>query len=60
MRVSGRAFIVFIAFRRLAKDESLWACLAALASYHKNLDTAEIAYASLGLADKVIIDSLIH
>jgi len=38
---------------RLAKDESLWASLAALASYHKNLDTAEIAYASLGLADKV-------
>lgn len=38
---------------RFARDESLWACLAAMAAYHKQLSTAEVAYAAIDESDKV-------
>ena len=38
---------------RFANDEKLWGCLALLAIYHKELNTAETAFAALGLQDKV-------
>eukprot|EP00794_Sanderia_malayensis_P011126 gene11126-12297_t len=38
---------------RFVKDETLWACLAAMAAYGKELSTAEIAYAAIEEADKV-------
>lgn len=36
------------------QDESLWACLAAMAAYHKQLATAEVAYAAI---DEVCIQT---
>ncbi|KAL5004430.1 hypothetical protein ScPMuIL_017886 [Solemya velum] len=38
---------------RFVKDEILWACLAAMSAYAKELNTAEIAYAAIKEADKV-------
>ncbi|XP_060098406.1 intraflagellar transport protein 80 homolog isoform X2 [Heteronotia binoei] len=38
---------------RFVKDLTLWACLAAMAVASKEMDTAEIAYASIGEIDKV-------
>uniref|UniRef100_W5M7E3 Intraflagellar transport 80 n=1 Tax=Lepisosteus oculatus TaxID=7918 RepID=W5M7E3_LEPOC len=38
---------------RFAKDQTLWACLAAMAIASKELTTAEIAYAAIGEIDKV-------
>jgi len=38
---------------RFVKDEPLWACLAAMSAYAKELSTAEIAYAAIEEADKV-------
>lgn len=38
---------------RFVKDTTLWACLATMASYGKELNTAEIAYAAIDEADKV-------
>ncbi|XP_054838569.1 intraflagellar transport protein 80 homolog isoform X2 [Eublepharis macularius] len=38
---------------RFVKDQTLWACLAAMAVASKDMDTAEIAYASIGEIDKV-------
>ncbi|XP_066565455.1 intraflagellar transport protein 80 homolog isoform X1 [Amia ocellicauda] len=38
---------------RFAKDEELWACLAAMAIASKELATAEVAYASICEVDKV-------
>ncbi|ELT96334.1 hypothetical protein CAPTEDRAFT_168411 [Capitella teleta] len=38
---------------RFVKEESLWACLAAMAAYGKQLGTAEVAYAAIDEADKV-------
>ncbi|XP_064639074.1 intraflagellar transport protein 80 homolog isoform X2 [Lineus longissimus] len=38
---------------RFCKDDTLWACLAAMAAYNKDLNTAEIAYAAINEADKV-------
>ncbi|PVD18640.1 hypothetical protein C0Q70_21190 [Pomacea canaliculata] len=38
---------------RFVKDDSLWACLAAMATYSKDLNTAEIAYAAIREVDKV-------
>uniref|UniRef100_A0A2C9JF99 Uncharacterized protein n=1 Tax=Biomphalaria glabrata TaxID=6526 RepID=A0A2C9JF99_BIOGL len=38
---------------RFVKEDNLWACLAAMATYAKDLNTAEIAYASIHEADKV-------
>lgn len=32
---------------RFVKDPSLWACLAAMSAYAKDLMTAEVAYAAL-------------
>jgi len=31
----------------LSQDDSLWACLAGMAATHKELSTAEIAYAAI-------------
>ncbi|KAG8136102.1 putative Intraflagellar transport protein [Naja naja] len=38
---------------RFVKDQTLWACLAAMAIANKEMNTAEIAYASVGEIDKV-------
>ncbi|XP_013923421.1 PREDICTED: intraflagellar transport protein 80 homolog [Thamnophis sirtalis] len=38
---------------RFVKDQTLWACLAAMAIANKDMNTAEIAYASIGEIDKV-------
>ncbi|KAI8515118.1 Intraflagellar transport protein 80 [Branchiostoma belcheri] len=38
---------------RFVKDEALWACLAAMAAYAKDLNTAEVAYAAIDEVDKV-------
>ncbi|CAG0918271.1 unnamed protein product, partial [Notodromas monacha] len=38
---------------RFVKDETLWACLAAMATNAKDLTTAEVAYAAIDEADKV-------
>uniref|UniRef100_A0A2D4Q0U3 Intraflagellar transport protein 80 homolog n=1 Tax=Micrurus surinamensis TaxID=129470 RepID=A0A2D4Q0U3_MICSU len=38
---------------RFVKDHTLWACLAAMAIANKDMNTAEIAYASVGEIDKV-------
>ncbi|KAG9348323.1 hypothetical protein JZ751_002058 [Albula glossodonta] len=38
---------------RFAKDQTLWACLAAMAMANKELTTAEVAYAAIGEVDKV-------
>ena len=43
---------------RFAKSETLWSCLAAMASYGKNLPAAEVAYAAIDKADRV--QHLIH
>ena len=39
---------------RFVKDPVLWACLAGLAVHSKHLDTAEVAYAAIQEADKVV------
>ncbi|XP_067221151.1 intraflagellar transport protein 80 homolog isoform X2 [Chanodichthys erythropterus] len=38
---------------RFAKDQTLWSCLAGLAMAHRELSTAEVAYAAIGEIDKV-------
>ncbi|KAJ8388659.1 hypothetical protein AAFF_G00130680 [Aldrovandia affinis] len=38
---------------RFAKDQTLWACLAAMAMANRELTTAEVAYATIGEVDKV-------
>nr|XP_060623575.1 intraflagellar transport protein 80 homolog isoform X2 [Anolis sagrei ordinatus] len=38
---------------RFVKDQTLWACLAAMAVSNKDMNTAEVAYASVGEIDKV-------
>lgn len=38
---------------RFVKDTVLWACLATMAAYAKDLNTAETAYAAIDEADKV-------
>lgn len=38
---------------RFVKEDMLWACLAAMAAYSKELSTAEVAYAALKEADKI-------
>ncbi|XP_032237699.1 intraflagellar transport protein 80 homolog isoform X2 [Nematostella vectensis] len=38
---------------RFVKDPALWACLATMAAYAKELNTAETAYAAIDEADKV-------
>ncbi|KAL8593908.1 hypothetical protein ACOMHN_048345 [Nucella lapillus] len=38
---------------RFVKDDSLWACLAAMATYAKDLNTAEVAYAAIKEVEKV-------
>ncbi|KAH0624120.1 hypothetical protein JD844_007514 [Phrynosoma platyrhinos] len=38
---------------RFVKDQTLWACLAAMAVANKDMNTAEVAYASVGEIDKV-------
>ncbi|CAG0895960.1 unnamed protein product [Cyprideis torosa] len=38
---------------RLVKDDALWSCLAAMSLAARELNTAEIAYAAVEMADKV-------
>ncbi|XP_008307942.1 intraflagellar transport protein 80 homolog [Cynoglossus semilaevis] len=38
---------------RFAKDQSLWACLAAMSMTHRELTTAEMAYAAIGELPRV-------
>uniref|UniRef100_A0A7M4EL33 Intraflagellar transport protein 80 homolog n=1 Tax=Crocodylus porosus TaxID=8502 RepID=A0A7M4EL33_CROPO len=38
---------------RFVKDQTMWACLAAMAVANKDMTTAEIAYAAIGEIDKV-------
>ncbi|NXU15940.1 IFT80 protein, partial [Pardalotus punctatus] len=38
---------------RFVKDQTLWACLAAMALTNQDMTTAEIAYAAIGEIDKV-------
>ncbi|XP_055502337.1 intraflagellar transport protein 80 homolog [Leucoraja erinacea] len=38
---------------RFVKEQTLWSCLAAMAIGHKDLTTAEVAYAAIGEIDKV-------
>jgi len=38
---------------RFVKEDSLWACLAGMAASHKELSTAEIAYAAIEEVEKV-------
>ena len=38
---------------RFVKEQSLWACLAAVSLHSRELNTAEIALASIEAADKV-------
>ncbi|NWV07561.1 IFT80 protein, partial [Ptilonorhynchus violaceus] len=38
---------------RFVKDQTLWACLAAMAVANQDMTTAEIAYAAIGEIDKV-------
>lgn len=38
---------------RYVKEQTLWSCLAAVALYHKELNSAEIALAAIDCADKV-------
>ncbi|RXM33144.1 Intraflagellar transport protein 80-like [Acipenser ruthenus] len=38
---------------RFVKEQTLWACLAAMAIANKELTTAEVAYAAIGEIDKV-------
>jgi len=38
---------------RFVKEENVWACLAAMATYAKDLNTAEVAYAAIKETDKV-------
>ncbi|XP_013386357.1 intraflagellar transport protein 80 homolog isoform X2 [Lingula anatina] len=38
---------------RFVKDDTMWSCLAAMAAYAKELNTAEVAYAAINEADKV-------
>lgn len=39
--------VIFKRILLIFQDESLWACLAAMAAYHKQLATAEVAYAAI-------------
>ncbi|KAG8294840.1 Intraflagellar transport protein 80 [Homalodisca vitripennis] len=39
---------------RALKDETVWACLAAMAAHARDLDTAEEAYAAINQVDKVV------
>ena len=38
---------------RFVKDDTLWSCLAAMATSAKHLETAEVAYSAILEADKV-------
>ncbi|XP_048460218.1 intraflagellar transport protein 80 homolog isoform X2 [Rhincodon typus] len=38
---------------RFVKEQTMWSCLAAMAIAHKDLMTAEVAYAAIGEIDKV-------
>ncbi|XP_072330573.1 intraflagellar transport protein 80 homolog isoform X2 [Scyliorhinus torazame] len=44
---------------RFVKEQTMWSCLAAMAIAHKDLMTAEVAYAAIGEIDKVQYINLI-
>ncbi|NXN14848.1 IFT80 protein, partial [Indicator maculatus] len=51
--VSGSKWEDAVRLCRFVKDQTLWACLAAMAVANKEMATAEIAYAAIGEIDKV-------
>ncbi|OXB63121.1 hypothetical protein ASZ78_000353 [Callipepla squamata] len=51
--VSGSKWEDAVRLCRFVKDQTMWACLAAMAVANKDMATAEIAYASIGEIDKV-------
>ncbi|XP_075793939.1 intraflagellar transport protein 80 homolog isoform X1 [Pelodiscus sinensis] len=51
--VSGSKWEDAVRLCRFVKDQTMWACLAAMAVSNKDMTTAEIAYASIGDIDKV-------
>ena len=38
---------------RFVKDDTLWSCLAGMATNARHLETAEVAYSAIHEADKV-------
>ncbi|ESP00252.1 hypothetical protein LOTGIDRAFT_225973 [Lottia gigantea] len=51
--VNGSRWEDAVRLCRFVKDDSLWSCLAAMASYAKDLNTAEVAYAAIKEVNKV-------
>lgn len=51
--VSSNKWEEAIRLCRFVKEPSLWACLSAMSVQKKDLETAEMAYAAIGEADKV-------
>jgi len=51
--VSGGKWDDAVRLCRFVKDESLWACLAGMATYAKQLEIAEVSYAAIDESDKV-------
>ncbi|XP_050395102.1 intraflagellar transport protein 80 homolog [Patella vulgata] len=45
--VNGSRWEDAVRLCRFVKDDSLWSCLAAMAAYSKDLNTAEVAYAAI-------------
>ena len=43
----------WLIFNRFVKENTLWACLAAISLYCRELNTAEIALAAIECVDKV-------
>ena len=54
--VSGGKWDDAVRLCRFVKDESLWACLAGMATYAKQLEIAEVSYAAI---DEVEATSII-
>ena len=44
---SSKRICILIVFHSDLKEENVWACLAAMATYAKDLNTAEVAYAAI-------------
>ncbi|XP_069752879.1 intraflagellar transport protein 80 homolog isoform X2 [Narcine bancroftii] len=51
--VSGSRWDDAVRLCRFVKEQTMWSCLAAMAIAHKDLMTAEVAYAAIGEIDKV-------
>ncbi|CAI9737075.1 transport 80 homolog [Octopus vulgaris] len=51
--VNGGKWEEAVRLCRFVKEDKIWACLAGMAAYAKELPTAEVAYAALKKADKI-------